>query len=258
MALPFSHYHIATSHNSYLQGQQLFSCSSKIAVKKTLQEGARMIELDIFYDTHLKKVLVSHGQNISPKFNLFCSAPITFEAVCEQIAEFLTPETSPVFLILEVNLGTEVEAQNQAAEILTNTFGKYLVGGDIDLRMAFPDHYMGKILIASGGGLNYSSQLYNLVNVKFAQENYLLNRSYNSIVSDQIYYGGLLMGGGNVVRSYPSNIYLSKNFNPSILFDLGVQFISMNYQTNDDYMKDYKKRFEGQPIVGYLPKKELI
>jgi hypothetical protein len=257
MSLPFSQYHIATSHNSYLNGMQLLSCSSKLAVKKTLQEGARMIELDIFWDSHLKKVLVSHGQNISPKFNLLCSTPITFEAACEQIADFVSPDISPIFLMLEVNLGTDLEAQNQAAQIIETTLGKYLVGGNIDLRMAFPEHYMGKVLIASGGGLNYSSQLFNLVNVKFAQEDYLMNRNYNSIVSDQIYYGGLLIAG-NVVRSYPSNIYLSKNFNPSIPFDLGVQFISMNYQTKDEYMKDYQRRFEGQPMIGYLPKKELI
>jgi hypothetical protein len=216
-----------------------------------------MIELDIFWDSHFKKVLISHGQNISPKINLLCSVPITLEAACEQIAEFVAPNISPVFLMLEVNLGTDIEAQNQAAQIIESTMGRYLVGGNIDLRMTFPEHYMGKVLIASGGGLNYSSRLFNIVNVKFAQEDYLLNRSYNSVVSDQIYYGGLLIAG-NVVRSYPSNIYLSKNFNPSIPFDLGVQFISMNYQTRDDYMKDYQRRFEGQSMVGYLPKKGLI
>ena len=257
MSLPFSQYHIATSHNSYLMGQQLFTCSSKVSVKKTLQDGARMIELDIFWDPNIKKVLVSHGQNLSPKFSCLCSVPITLEMICEQIAEFLTPTTSPLFIMLEVNLGTELEAQNTAGDILAGTLGKYLVSGDIDLRMAFPEHYTGKIILAAGGGLNSNSTLFNMVNVKFARENYLMNRSHNSIISDHIYYGGLLIGG-NVVRSYPTNIYLSKNFNPAPLFDLGVQFISMNYQTNDDYMKYYRGKFDGTKFVGYLPKRQLI
>lgn len=267
MSLPFSQYHIATSHNSYLMGQQLLTCSSKVSVKKILHEGARMIELDIFWEPKIKKILVSHGQNLSPKFSCLCSVPITLEMICEQIAEFIadasslrpgmTLTTSPLFIMLEVNLGTELEAQNTAGDILASTLGKYLVSGDIDLRMAFPEHYTGKIILAAGGGLNSNSTLFNMVNVKFAQENYLMNRSYNSIISDHIYYGGLLLAD-NVIRSYPTNIYLSKNFNPAPLFVLGVQFISMNYQTNDEYMKYYRTKFEGTPIVGYLPKKSII
>jgi hypothetical protein len=257
MSLSFSQYHIATSHNSYLQGQQLFTCTSKTSARKILQDGARMIELDIFWEPSIKKVLVSHGRNMSPKFNLFCSVPLTLDMLCEQISEFITPDTSPIIIMLEVDLGSSLEGQNMSADVLREILGEYLVSGDIDLRMAFPEHYYGKILLGAGGGLNRSSELYGMINVKFAQENYLMNRSHNSIIGDQIYYGGLLISG-NVIRSYPSNIYISKNFNPSPLFGLGVQFISMNYQTNDEYMKEYRKRFEGLPMVGYLPKKQLL
>lgn len=251
-SLTFSRYHIASSHNTYLDGQQLFTCGSKKSVTQTLQEGARMIELDLFFDSASKRIKISHGRNISPTFNLLCSTPLSLEDVCDKIADFVTPNTSPIFLMLEVNIGRELERQNILADLLVSRIGQFLVPGNVDLRMAFPDHYLGKILLAVNGGLNASSRLNAMINVKFATENYLMNRSHGSILNDRTYYRDLFIAG-NVVRSYPSNTYLSKNFDPLPLFELGVQFVSMNYQTRDPHMKAYKKMFDYTQFIGYRP-----
>lgn len=255
----FSEYFIASSHNSFLNDVQLLTCSRSGAVKMTLEKGARMIELDIFYDPRSHNILVSHGRKMK-KFNLFCSYPIRLEDVCETICDFITPETSPVFLSLEVNIGYSPEAQKVAADVLQSSLGKLLIPGKINLREACPEDYIGKVILCSGHGTVSGGPLEALINVDFGREDYLYNRSYGTILKNIESYKNMIQSS-YVIRSYPSNKFLSRNFDPLPVINLGVQFIAMNYQNRDSHMRTYEKIFEtfgDSNLVGYVRKSEIL
>jgi len=240
----FSEYHIAGSHNSFLQDRQICSCrNSGNKVVKVLQQGARMIELDLygFFD----KTWVSHGNGRLP-----CTRPLSFETICEDISEFVTPQTSPVFIALEVNLVNE-DGQNRAGETLRSVFGDQLVSGKLDLRNSSPEEFLGKIILTSGGGVIRGTVLDKLINVNFSREDYLLNRSYKTISEDRDQYIVFKNLKYHVVRCYPNNVFQSVNYDPDLPIQLGVQFICMNYQTKDSNLKRFIKFFSGTPLTGY-------
>jgi len=240
----FSEYHIAGSHNSFLKDRQICSCrKSGSKVIKVLQQGARMIELDLygFFD----KTWVSHGNGKLP-----CTRPLDFKTICEDISEFVTPKTSPVFIALEVNLVNE-DCQNRAGETLREVFGSQLVQGKLDLRSSSPESFLGRVILTCGGSVIRGTVLDKLINVNFSREDYLLNRSYKSIVEDRDVYSNLKTLKYHVVRCYPNNTVKSTNFDPEIPIQLGVHFICMNYQTKDENLRKHIQFFNGTPLVGY-------
>lgn len=246
MSEPFSKYQIATSHNTFLRGLQIFTCRSTPGqVRDVLEEGARMIELDI-YSLKGAEPVVSHG-TIWRNRNVFCSPPLSLEAVCEQISEFVTPETSPVILDLEMNYlkKDRKRVQDRTREIFESALGTLVPVGKINLMTEPPSAYMGKVIVTCGRGLDPESTLSDYVNIDFSKVWWYKNRSYMGALET--------LSDFEIMRSYPPNKILSTNFDPLPLLNRNVQFVAMNYQNNDGHMKSYREWFSRQDLVGYRP-----
>lgn len=113
MTQPLPNYYIDSSHNTYLEGNQLTGNSSVEQYTKTLFRGCRCVEIDI-WDGPNGNPKVTHGHTLVSN--------IDFRSVCEAINQSsFTSSPYPVVLSLENHCS--FEQQGVMAEIFIDVFG---------------------------------------------------------------------------------------------------------------------------------------
>ena len=111
-----SHYFVNSSHNTYLDGGQLFSRSTSSAIAWALDRGCRVIELDC-YDGGKKGPIITHG-GTAVRPMLFKDAIAVIDARAHVASEY------PVIVTLENHASRETRAV--MAKIIRETFGDKL------------------------------------------------------------------------------------------------------------------------------------
>ncbi|XP_054792998.1 phosphoinositide phospholipase C 6-like [Prosopis cineraria] len=142
MNAPLSHYFIYTGHNSYLTGNQLSSDCSDVPIIKSLLDGVRVIELDLWPNSTRDDVIVVHGRTLT--------SPVALIQCLKSIKEHAFVKSHyPLIITLEAHLPTDLQAK--VAEMVSQIFGEALYYPETDGIAEFPspESLKDRILIST-------------------------------------------------------------------------------------------------------------
>ena len=253
-------FYIASSYKSYLPCTNYYDYSSTCAIKQALIYGARYIDLDVYnknFDQCTDPV-VCNGKEIG---NWHYTTPLSFDACCKVISEVAFSNsvrcpTDPLFININLYLNENIRTMNKVAESINHYFHhkllplKYAHQGinpnpklGINITTLPIKDFIGKVIIICNDNFQHSN-LDELVNISPKTVGNLRELHFSDIKNSHDSEELKEYNKKHMTRVIVDEVKRNKqNFNYTIPWYFGCQFICMDYFKPDDYIKSYLKRF---------------
>ena len=273
-------YYVASAYNAAHSGYQMYDYTSEKIVLSIIQSGVRYLEFNVFNSEFGDKAfpVVSMGYMVGEWKMMVNDTPLEtiFEIINKNAfkiaegTEGVNNYNDPLIIGLKLNTNSNLNCLNLIAYLIVQYFGKrlidsrysfqqsnniagikmsYLVGTDDKTNLA-------KVIIFASDGfqgsgldeiINYSwDNINNSPNHKMQRLLYtdIIDPSYNSNALIDFNKSGL-----TIIVNHSEGDFFNNNYDPTIPFNYGCQFVTMEYQSVDSYMDIYMKSFKYNAFV---------
>ncbi|KAH3766963.1 1-phosphatidylinositol 4,5-bisphosphate phosphodiesterase eta-2 [Pelomyxa schiedti] len=261
-------YFLASSHNTYLEGNQLNSKSSREAYIKCLKTGCRCVEVDI-WDGDDGEPVTFHGHTLTSKMK--------FREVMQTIAQYAFIR-SPYPLILSFENHCTLPQQKLMADHIKAILGNMVAAPlhnqpncDSITELPSPNTLQGKILI-KGSVMDENNQgkihkslsdltylkagtKMELVKAKDMMKPWEMMSFSEGGIKKQQHQHLVMYNMRHFTRTYPKGSRVdSSNYDPVGCWHASCQMVALNYQTPDEPMWIQHGKFRENGRCGYLLK----
>jgi len=268
-------YYIESAYNAAHCGYQMYDYTSEHIVLSALQGGARYLEFNVFNSEYGENAypVVSMGYKEGEWKMMVSDTPL--ETIFDIIAKNaftisdgkngVTNPDDPIFIGLNLNTNSNLSCLNLIAYLITKYFGtlpnrlldnSYSYQNNDNIADIKITQSQGKVFIFASDGFQ-GSGLEEIVNYSWDNidnnPKHAMQRLHYSTIMDSGFDSNKLIEynrtGLTIIVPHQEGDFNNGNFDSQKAFDLGCQFIAMEYQYIDTYMDAYITRFKKKALV---------
>lgn len=260
-------FYIASSFRSCMGKNQRFDYMSTDILKSVIESGARMLWFDVFNSNVTIKAdpIISNG--IDKGNWTYTLNYLNFEDILKTIATnafnpgLINNYNDPLIISLNLNVQNNILTLNKMKTLILKHLKPRLLPvrygyakkniGEVTIR-----ELLGKIVIITSGGYR-DSELEELINYTWEKDdlrlinNRSLDKDSSNIENTVLDHDEVREFNANkltIVLPNDKSIF-TENYDPSFSWDTGCQFVAMHYQSVDEKMAEYMKKFKNSSFV---------
>ena len=265
-------YYVSSAYNACHPSYQMYDYTSENITLSILQSGARYLEFNVFNSEFGSKAypVVSMGYKKGEWKMMINDTPL--ETVFETLAnnafkifngkEGVENYDDPLFIGLNLNTNSNLDCLNLIAFLITKLFGERLLSNTYSFQNndniadIVMNNLSGKIIFFSSDGFQ-GSGLEEIINYSWDNttnnaKHSLQRLHYSKLIAPDFNKNALIefnRSGFTIISPHIEGDFLNSNYNPITAFELGCQFICMEFQYIDSNMDYYITNFKNNSFV---------